>query len=907
MIEPASLTFDQIRTQVAAIRRKVHDAPFYGIRTHSRWLGERKIVHRDDVFYIDQCDSPLQMRVAMQQEPEQDGIHVLVTPLSDRELGPDVLVRLPNRQCYPIDDWRNLKSLFGAREIDARIAEHKWIAELLLQFGADSEYPSVPGGLLDAETVWHILLERQIGLSVRRPDLIALLKWSMDPENVARLKASSDAFKEAAAEWLAETAGVVAIPILNVVAGNPKPDAVPLGLVLGVIHDQRVAGDIAAARVRLEERYTGRVSIPSPIADRWYEAATSIVSLQLDDRQRQTMCERADEILAEIEADQAAWASKTSPHGYQQLLSKFGKALSATVAANYVCITEDLVPARDAILEHQQRRFDTRRRDRIEMAMRLTRWLESTARTVTAAGSLPQAVHDYALDGGFIDWARNVLVVDEPVADLARGFADLRDRVTSIRQKQNQEFAELLKGWTAADSTSDDVIPVETVLKTVVAPLAAESPVLLIVMDGMSVSVCRELMVGMLHQDWVEVRPAGRTEPLTGLAAIPSVTEASRTSLLCGKLRQGSQADEKRSFPRNSDLLKCCEAGYEPELFHKGDLYESGGAGLASNVRQSIEDRRRKVVGVVVNAIDDHLTKGEQLDTLWTRETIKVLPSLLHAAKLGKRTVVLVSDHGHVLDFETKTHSATDAHERWRPDDGQLQDGEIVIKGPRVVVPRAKQLIAPWAENLRYTTQRNGYHGGVTLQEMVIPIVVLSPTLEPPAGWEEAAPFQPNWWEVDPVSVEVSEAVPGPPKLKSKSKPTKTAGTLFDLEDEETEENRADREDTGDTTSAPWISALLASPVFEDQKKLGGRIVPDDKVFVQLLSALDQRGGKLTSAALARTIKYSPMRLRGMLAVVQRVLNIDGYAVLTREETSDTVELDRNLLCRQFDLLEKTQ
>jgi len=42
--------------------------------------------------------------------------------------------------------------------------------------------------------------------------------------------------------------------------------------------------------------------------------------------------------------------------------------------------------------------------------------------------------------------------------------------------------------------------------------------------------------------------------------------------------------------------------------------------------------------------------------------------------------------------------------------------------------------------------------------------------------------------------------------------------------------------------------------------------------------------------------------LRGLLAVAQRVLNIDGYPVLTRDAGSDTVELNRELLRRQFDL-----
>ncbi|MBI2875436.1 MAG: hypothetical protein HYY20_00985 [Candidatus Tectomicrobia bacterium] len=77
--------------------------------------------------------------------------------------------------------------------------------------------------------------------------------------------------------------------------------------------------------------------------------------------------------------------------------------------------------------------------------------------------------------------------------------------------------------------------------------------------------------------------------------------------------------------------------------------------------------------------------------------------------------------------------------------------------------------------------------------------------------------------------------------------------------------------------------------------------MPADEVIVRLLAALDCHGGLLTATALSRAIDYPAIRLRGLLAVMQRILNIDGYAVLTRDEASDTVELNRDLLCRQFD------
>jgi hypothetical protein len=124
-------------------------------------------------------------------------------------------------------------------------------------------------------------------------------------------------------------------------------------------------------------------------------------------------------------------------------------------------------------------------------------------------------------------------------------------------------------------------------------------------------------------------------------------------------------------------------------------------------------------------------------------------------------------------------------------------------------------------------------------------------------------------------------------------------GRLFDLEGQEEPPASAKAEEV----TPEWVSRLLTSPVFEEQKRLGGRGLPADEVFANLLRTLDRRGGKLTSVALARALEFPPLRLSGLLAKSQRVLNIDGYAVLSRDDASDTVELNRELLLKQFDLV----
>lgn len=64
--------------------------------------------------------------------------------------------------------------------------------------------------------------------------------------------------------------------------------------------------------------------------------------------------------------------------------------------------------------------------------------------------------------------------------------------------------------------------------------------------------------------------------------------------------------------------------------------------------------------------------------------------------------------------------------------------------------------VALWSERLRYTSgRRRGYHGGVSLQEAVVPLAVLSARPAPPEGWTAPKPSELSWWplpaqEADP-------------------------------------------------------------------------------------------------------------------------------------------------------------
>lgn len=887
-------TFNQIRAKVLAVRRKVPDARFFGIRSAGRYAGERVRHDGADTYRIEQCDSPLAARIALLDEEPGATATVLVTSLPDRDIGDDVLVRLAKRQFFEINPWEIVKELFQVRAIDARLRAHNWIADRLLDLAPAAGLAPTPGGYLDAEAVWPLLLRRMIGLEGERPDLSLLLKWSSVAENVLRFRRLPEESRQAVEVWLAGGIGPAATAVLRCVGATDQPDALPVGLVLGVVHHPQANGHLDRAAGRLE-RFLGGATPDYSLLQRWHAAATEAVRLlDSDSRARNQLLHRADELLREVQAEEFAHLGDVLSRGFDLRLARLG-GLLGLVAEGGASRATQLVEARDAVRRHDQARREPRRLERVEMALRLARWLEEAV--PASPRSLGEAAGDYLAQGSFVDWARSVLRAGDPIRELSEGYAQLVERVASRRAEQNRCFAELLRDQTAAAGKPTDLIPVERVLDEVVVPLAALAPVLVILLDGMSPAVSRELLADLACLDWVSLGPEG--QPVRpGLAAIPCVTEASRASLFCGRLCTGKADNEAAGFAGHAGLRSHCRSDSPPVLFHKVALQEAADASLAANVREAIASPQKRIVGVVINAVDDHLLKGEQLDLRWTRDEIKVLPSLLYEARSARRVVVVLSDHGHLLDHQTEARPG-EGGERWRPDDGHPGEDELAVQGPRVLLGEGHRLIAPWSERIRYGAKKNGYHGGLTPQEMVIPITVLAAGDIRLAGWVEVPDPTPDWWEAAAV---VTAPAVVPPLKPPEPRVPKAPRTLWDaVEPEPAPVPPA-------TSGQPvpprdWLAALLASPLFLSQKKLGGRAVPTDDVFGGLLASLDGAGGKLTATALARKLGLPVFRLRGLLAVVQRVLNIDGFAVLGRDEQSDTIELDRGLLLRQFDLL----
>ncbi len=906
-----SITFSQIKAQVAAVRRKYPDSRAVAIKVAGRWTDDPHQQDGDEHYLVRYCESPLAMRCAL-REGSTDVTRVLLTNLDERDVGADVLVRLKPDRIIILNNWEVVKSLFQAKAIDPRLSNNAWLAAMLMDLSANG-FPVAPGGFLDAETVWRILLQRQLKFHADRPDLYAILRWSTDADNVARLRRSSKDFQSATIDWLTHQCGPAAQVVLECVLRSEVPDALPIGLVAGVVFHPDSSDKLAKAAIRMEERFLNRQRPSQELLQAWAAAATHVIRMQFEpSRPKRHLLERADQIVKELDAEKYCYLSDTSPVGFDQRMARFGKALKNTLTSAKITSTEQLVELREDLHHHDQRESETRRLQRVDMALRLVKWLSTeTPETRTLA----EAARYHLLEGGFVDWARYCLRAPDPVRELAEACRTLFEKVSARQMQQSHRFAQLLATWTKENGSSIDIIPVEQILERIVVPLAKQRPVLAIVLDGMSVAVFQELLSDLPSHEWQLLAPTD-TGLLPGLATVPSITKASRTSLLSGKLQVGGQHEESTGLAEHPGLnqLKKVSGTLEasrsaakkespessrhlfqpPRLFHKGELQGSTDGTLSDIVRQEISPDGPRVVGVVINAIDDHLAKGDQIDTQWTRETIHSLPVLLHEARQAGRTVVLLSDHGHVLDCGSKKKTEQEHEGRFREDDGKPDEEELLITGKRILCADERRMIAPTSEKLRYTAKANGYHGGLTPQEMVVPIAVLA-TGEPwPEGFSEVAIDKPDWWTVAPES-----SLEELPELKATRR--KAVGRLFDPDDDETKPTTTKPGPA--PSAATWIDLLLSSPAFAMQKQVAGRAVPSDADFRKILQSIEDRKGKVTSVALARTIEITPSRLRTMFSVIQRVLNIDGYAIIRRDDSSDSIELDRNMLLKQFGLI----
>ena len=870
------------------------------VRAQPVWTGERVLDVAGQRVHIAEGVSGLAALDAIRRTPDNEFV-VVLTDLGTTELGSAVWVDAERHEVANLDEWDSVPSYFGVRDRQVPPpvrALGSWVPEVLAAWRPERGFLPAPGGVLSARHVIRALLTALLGLD--RGENLEVLSTALTPLDDDGVKVRLRELEAHVLDGLTRAASEEIDPSLGLAlraagrAGAVSPIAV--GLVLAELWpsateksaSRRVNAATAAARVRIE-RHVG--TEPSATAAARYGAAARTVT------SRWLVSNRTDarNVLDQAEAicDDLGWAEGAAASSF------LFAGLRARVAAFATCVNEvaqhpsplaSIAVDKAFVLlkSHEASASLGESLDTAEAAVRAARWL---ATSTEAPHSFGGAVVTFATDGS---WAERVLGRlwsgdTDPV--LAGAYRDLAHVVQRRRREDDARAAAKLTGEVLHN---DEVIPIEGLLAQHVVPLSIQNNVLLLVLDGMSMPTASALISELTTSRWGEIVRADSKKREVAVAMLPTVTEFSRSSLFAGEAIVGNQQTEKSRFA----------AACKGVVFHKDDLRSEAGHALPLIVTSTIADSKQKIVAAVLNTIDDSLASADVDALHWNVASVAYLSALLNEATKSGRTVIMTSDHGHVVERGGELRNVPGSPARWRTaDSGPVTEDEVLVSGARVLAPGGQAVLAV-NDGLRYASKKAGYHGGASLSELAIPIAVLQPHGAPaPEGWVEAPPQEPTWWNEPLRDVETpaqDRVAPAPKPRKAKKTPADVPGAiaLFDTVDESTQDDAGDR----DHTIASAGERLVRTPGYQRRRETGGRHPIDDSDAIAVVDSLVAGGGRAHQDTLATRLGVPAHSFRGVLTALRRVLNVDGYEVIRVDPDRVTVILDEQLLLEQFGL-----
>lgn len=850
------------------------------------------------------CVSELAIREAL-VEHQGDARLILVSRFDVVQLARDVLARLWRNEPQRISPWKTLEQLTAVHSVDPRLPRKygKWMAEALLscydRYAGKIQF----GEVMDHDTAWRALALGYLNYSQPTVDLASLFEWSLVKGKLSTTEIP-DEVSAHLADWFQPYLGELAPVLSRLILSDAADDLLAIGLACAVLYNEEaVAAEwvpIAAvytARGKFSERQLAGANVKNQLLWQLGQDAEQYVVKRLADSGAsfaavKGVLSKAEQLLASIDVLPMVECSNVLPAGFRCRLQQFAQALDksttkAGTSAAYHALNRlrahalSVMPARQEQIE------------RAQMALRLSQWLVSSLANGSGIASAEQGLVAYLDHSGFVDWARTKIWAGDADEALSQVYQRLVDKVSARREVENHAVAQHLDVIARGDNMNARLVYVEQALELLLAPIAEKNPVLLLVLDGMSQAVFAELVEDLVLHNWVELRPESIPQSRCLVSALPSITKVSRCSLLSGALREGLAPEEKSAFSSHPLLKRIASTKTPPVLFHKQDLPQQASGALSSSVRAVVAAKETKIVAAVINAIDDQLSGSSQMTTNWKLKSIDILSQLLEAAREAGRVVVMTSDHGHVLDHDSFYLDAQSSGERYHTTLNNVRDQEALVKGARVVTEQ-RAAVLPWSEKVRYSKTRSmGYHGGASLQELVIPFGVFVSAGEENVlpGWREVPVYKPQWWMLDEAVVALAPpkevVVQKPPKVKQQ-----TVARMDDLFAETPE--TAEKKD--------WIEKLFNSAVYKDMRVRVGRLPITEEELATLLKLLDRSSGQVMHTVVVRELNKPELRMRGFLSAAQRLLNVDGYPILQLNRESQTITLDIRALKIQFDL-----
>ena len=866
---------------------------------------------------------------------------VLLTPREPAEFGEALLGRFLGEDVLRLNSWELLATDLKITGVDPRLYSRRWswLADTLRGIRATRPL-RLGAGVLKLEQALSIAVSVRFGRDPgEQIDGAALLEWSRKPEAVTAFTRLHESERNELRDAVERRLGAVPQVLFRLLDRDQVLDAVPIGLALSDLAEAAENDQSAhTALIRARERYFG-VHQPGPedTADFSLACVAALLRL-LDGHEQQQAAEtirRAEELLAELDAVPVARASRLLDAGLHSRLADLGHhitlALGETDGAveGSLPLPQDLSEVEAAL----ERLRGHRRHDPAEAegraaldAVRLLRRLAGATAERPLGADTPTTAHQWIQahvhHTGWVDRAASgIWHTGTQIPELHQALETLYRRVRAWRALVDAEFARVVNRWNSNHAPSDTQPRAENLLAQFARPLAAERAPLVVVLDGMSVEVAVQLAEEINARGRLaEIgRATAQTASREGaLATVPSTTNCSRASLLTGSLTVGKQDKERAGFTKLWE--KSAFKRRQAVLYHQRDLESGAGLHLPLKVQEALDDTET-VVGVVLNTIDDALAKGREGNSqTWELDHVGKLRTLLDAAARAGRPVVLTSDHGHVWDRGDGVKTQPGESARYRT--GEAGPGEVVATGDRVLLGDGR-LVVPHREDIRYTDRKEGYHGGFSAAEMVIPVLVFLPAPdEAPKGWERLTPGQtePAWWSrpldgtrVPAASAPAAYTAGGGTSAAAAQAPNaagKAAGTPGKVAGGGRSRRQPAPEQTpalfGDDAVAPRTlgTKVVESAQFEFSRKRVAKAPSAEEIaaVIDVLAAIEETHPRLPVGVVARAAgkPEAAHRAARFVKMVSKVLNVEAYPVLTLHDGERNAELNTALLQQQF-------
>ncbi|MRG98407.1 BREX-2 system phosphatase PglZ [Polyangium spumosum] len=504
----------------------------------------------------------------------------------------------------------------------------------------------------------------------------------------------------------------------------------------------------------------------------------------------------------------------------------------------------------------------------LEEMARFSRYL-ATPDAEEAGPELAGRIRSYQKSGAFADMSAARL--RRALASTAQFHEQAEKALVAYQERRNRDnlaFAKTLaRGYVEALHKTEGVVPLHRLWTDVALRRPKDEGLFLVVLDGCSYPAFVEIVEELAQLGEPLGLRAPERDSATGLLALsllPTITSHARGAIFLGEIpkdplaaesvwrEEGERSTDPARFKQNKVL-----GNRTRKLFLKGDLAEGPGPLL-----RALQDTSIEIVAAVFNAIDDQIgsaNTGAQLQVK-PDQISGFIPSLQAALAHG-RSILVVADHGHTPFWNKALRVGAGSTPRFcelGPKEA-APDGFVEVNVEELGGSSGRKAFA-WRMGAYQGSPQVGFHGGVGLEEMVVPLAWLVR--------DGVRAGEPSWWfgptHASAAEMKVRPAEPlakatAPTRQQKKAAPAPPAAKPI----------QTDLYDRRPSIEALAVDAdrLLGLPadVMEG-------LEPDERAVLTLLA----RHGSARMSEVARVLGKPAARVGGWMAKLHRKLHDVG-------------------------------